>query len=377
MDSKTQSFCIFIGMSWNKGAISQQFQAIIEELVNRGHQVVVLMDHQKKNFVAPDSNPALYTWPSSRPTHLRDAWFLQKLIWKYQPQCMIGQFGSANLLLSLGWLNRIPCRISWFHSIHIASGINNLASYLNNKIVTIRKKVVFKMATHVVGVSKAACQFAHKIYDVPHQKISTMYNFLRDPIDNLDETDTPNKYLLTCASRLVPEKGQDTLIEALVHVKEIFPSITVEFLGSGYAMKQYKQLAYSLNVDDICIFLGQVDYPILLKKLKQSWISIFPSRADAMPFVAIESLGVGTPVIASNIGGLPEIITNGEEGYLIPPDNPEILSEKISIILSNENLRTKMSENARRKFIGSFSEKTILKDHASKIENFISESLYT
>lgn len=375
MNSASESFCIFIGMSWNRGAISQQFQTIAHELVNRGHQVVILMDHQKTNYESTASNPALYTWPSYRPTHFQDALFLQKLLWKYRPECIISQFGSENLFLLLGSLNGIPCRITWHHSILERPKDATFYDRLKSFYLFWRKKIILGLASKVVSVSDAASADVHQVFGVPRKKIVTIHNNIKDPLIDISIEKEPDRNRITCTSALIEAKGQETLLLAIPLIRENFPSVFVDFIGSGKSSDRYRELSFHLKIDGNCQFSGLLPYEEVLKKMKNSWITVFPTRSEAFGLVALESLAVGTPVVASDVGGLPEIIQDGVEGFLFPVGDHIILAEKICLLLSNAALRTKMGHNARKKYLLNFNLKEKSKLNAIRIENIIKSFL--
>ena len=77
-------------------------------------------------------------------------------------------------------------------------------------------------------------------------------------------------------------------------------------------------------------------------------IFVLPSYTEGLPTVLPEALYMGLPVVASNVGGIPEIINNGENGFLIDPGNSELLSEKLHMLISNEALRKQFSKNSRK-----------------------------
>lgn len=371
MEPDIKKFCIFISTSWNRGAISQQFRAIAQELAHRGHRVILIIDHQKKQNTMTATNPAVYTWNSYRPTGFRDAWFLQKLIWKFHPDCLISQFGSENIFLLLGFLNRIPCRITWYHSILEEPKEILFINRLFRKFFIWRKRLILNLASNVVSVSDAAGVDAEKVFQVSRKKIVTIYNSIKDPSSSFLSETKPDRNYVSCVSALTDAKGQETLIRAIPLICDKYPSIVVEFIGSGEMAQRYQELAKSLKVERNCIFSGTVSYEQVLEKMRGSWVTIFPTRSEAFGLVVIESLAVGTPVIASKTGGVPEIIQDGVEGFLFPVDDHNELAKKLLQLLSDENLRLEMAQNARKKFLAKFNLEKRSKLHATKIEDLI------
>lgn len=91
----------------------------------------------------------------------------------------------------------------------------------------------------------------------------------------------------------------------------------------------------------------------LKEKYKEADIFILPSTIEGFGMVFLEAMNYGLPVIGSNVGGIPEIIDDGKNGFLVDPENPKEIAEKIRIIFEDEALRNKISENAYKR-VGDF-----------------------
>ena len=86
----------------------------------RGHRVVFLIDGRKVDDEAHDANPAVYTWPSPRPTGTRDWLFMRQLVRRYRPDCLIANFGAVNTMTVVGWAMGVSARVVYYLSlIHI------------------------------------------------------------------------------------------------------------------------------------------------------------------------------------------------------------------------------------------------------------------
>jgi hypothetical protein len=103
----------FLSGTLNESAIGLHLRALGDELACRGHDVVILTDQRKTEREDHTSNPAIYVWPSLRPTHLPDALLLNRLIRVRRPDCLIAGFGSVNLMVSMGFLHRVPTRMAY------------------------------------------------------------------------------------------------------------------------------------------------------------------------------------------------------------------------------------------------------------------------
>ena len=98
------------------------------------------------------------------------------------------------------------------------------------------------------------------------------------------------------------------------------------------------------------VFRGFVDPQTVLREFAESAISVLPSLDEAFGYAAVESMSVGTPVVASRAGGLAEVIRDSVDGFLVEPGNPTELSSAIVRLLGDESLRNEMGKNARARF---------------------------
>jgi glycosyltransferase involved in cell wall biosynthesis len=367
--------CYFIATSIRSRPVPQHFRALGDHLAKRGHRVVILLDGKKRDLYNHAQNPSIYSWPSLRPVKLRDALFLKGLILKYKPDCLISNFGAVNVMLLVGFLMKVPCRVAWYRTLSTAIEQDYTGSRWRIQMLRLRKKLIYKTATHIATNSEAANKDIQSIFGVSKTKCRVFYNSILDPFQNEIHRHTiKSRDNLICVSRLNPTKGQDILIRAVAMLKHILPHLRVEFVGDGPSKAYYLKLVQDLGVEDKCIFIGSLDHETVLKKMASSIATVVPSRSEAFGHVNIESLAVGTPVIGSNVGGIVEIIRDGVDGFLVPPEDPTSLAEKISIIFRYPSLRKKFSENARNRFINKFERSNNIETQINWFESIVNSS---
>lgn len=171
-------------------------------------------------------------------------------------------------------------------------------------------------------------------FGIPAEKVEVLYNFIDRPKTVVENIETQN-YLLYYG-RLSPEKGIDVLLESL---KSMANAPILKIVGSGPEMEKLKAMAQSLGLEKSVELLGPKYGADLEKIILGAKAVIIPSIwAENMPFVLLESLALGKVVIASRTGGLPELITQGESGFLFENGNAQDLAEKI-LALDNYDLK--------------------------------------
>jgi D-inositol-3-phosphate glycosyltransferase len=109
--------------------------------------------------------------------------------------------------------------------------------------------------------------------------------------------------------------------------------------------------------------------------MAEASVTAVPSRDEAFGLVALESIAVGTPVVASRVGGLAEIVRDGIDGFLVPPDDPKALAEKLAVLLSNRELRDQIGRNARQRFLDTFEQSKVVQEQANWFERIVAEAV--
>ncbi|MDD5680060.1 MAG: glycosyltransferase [Candidatus Omnitrophica bacterium] len=158
--------------------------------------------------------------------------------------------------------------------------------------------------------------------------------------------------VLAVVGRLVPQKGHRYFLLAL---KELIRERKVKGLivGAGYLEGELKSLSRSLGLENRVLFTGlRTDVQGILGIVNAL---IVPSLREGLPIVALEAMAAGVPVVASEVGGLPEMITHEETGILVEPKNYPALKEAISKLLADGSLSSYIKENAKRKVYNEFS----------------------
>jgi len=350
-------FSFVIATSWGDSGVSLHFRALAAELIERGHAVALLVDGQRRDVEDPYGAPAVWTWPSRRPVRPADAWFLWRLIRVRRPQCLVANFGATNVMMCVGWLTRVPCRVAWYHTLSSAIDADWRGSRLRKKALRARKALVYRLATHVVANSRAAQADLSATFGVSEAKSTVFTNSIADwgpPDPGTRLTERP--YVL-CPGRLHESKGQDVLIRALALLKASGVRAQVVFAGDGPMRSGCVALARELGVEDLCAFRGAVPWRELLTMMAEAAVTVVPSRSEAFGFVNIESMSSGTPVVASAVGGIPEIVRDGSDGFLVPPGDAATLAQKLRILLEDPTLRMTMGRSARQRFLDSFEQK--------------------
>ncbi|HEX7709022.1 MAG TPA: glycosyltransferase [Thermoanaerobaculia bacterium] len=148
--------------------------------------------------------------------------------------------------------------------------------------------------------------------------------------------------LLVCVSVLRPGKGIDVLLQAAT----LMPESHILIVGDGAMRAEWERLAVALGLADRVRFAGHRSD--ISQWLAGGDILVHPSLADAFPTVLLEAMAAGLPVVASHVGGIPEIVVHGRTGLLVPPGNPDALAAAVRSLGTGPPASREMGTEGRR-----------------------------
>jgi len=167
----------------------------------------------------------------------------------------------------------------------------------------------------------------------------------------------PDHQMVLFVGRIQPIKGIDTLIRAIALVLERKPAlrdqISLSIVGGAddttpdSEMARLKALRAELSIEDLVLFLGSRDQDTLVDYYTAASVVVVPSFYESFGMVALEAMACGTPVIASDVGGLSLNIADGFNGYLVASGDVEELAYKITLLLTQDELRRQLGRQAR------------------------------
>ena len=149
-------------------------------------------------------------------------------------------------------------------------------------------------------------------------------------------------------SRITKQKGIMEFINAIPMISEKNKNIKILIGGSGDLLNEVNEVCFRIRREtnsDITLtgWIGQ-DLPTHLNELK---LLVLPTLEDSFPSIILESMACGTPVLTTNVGAIADIITDGENGFILPNNSPECIAKKVMEIIKNPNLK-ECSDNALR-----------------------------
>ncbi len=179
--------------------------------------------------------------------------------------------------------------------------------------------------------------------------------------DGLDVPSLPPEALprdkprLLCLGRLATEKGFDVALNAFASLTDGFPHLRLVIAGDGPVRAELERQAAALGLSDAVNFVGWVSPEKVPALLNSATVVVVPSRKEGFSLVALEAALMARPVVATRVGGLPEVVVHEKTGLLVEQEDTKALAEAITFLLDHPDMAAQMGQAARRRAEAVFS----------------------
>ncbi len=232
-------------------------------------------------------------------------------------------------------------------SIGFGARLNKSFDSAIRKVLVGADKVVVASKRVYEEAMKAGCPKKNLML-IPMFVDVEQFNPQIDPFYVRDKLGLKDDPIVFCVRHHVAEKGIEFLIRTVPIVAKSFPNIKFIIGGDGPLLERHKLLASELDVSENVIFTGSISRKELPYYYAACNVSAVPSIVEAFGLVTVEAMACGKPVIGSNVGGIPDVIVDGVNGFLVKPRDVEGLAEKIIFLLNNLELAEKMGRRGRQ-----------------------------
>ncbi len=216
---------------------------------------------------------------------------------------------------------------------------------LANRIVAVSEEVRRYTVTHIPFVKKNKMIVIHNGIDAD-TSLPPISDDLKAGFGL-----RPEDVVAGFAGRLEPEKGIDRLLEVWARLEKTQPNFRLVVFGDGSEAGRLRTLARDLGLRSV-VFAGfRPDMQRLYAMLD---VFVLPSLYEGLPLSLLEAMAAGCPVIATSVGGVPEAVDDGVQGYLVPPGDSDALLDRLAKLLSDKTGRIRMGRAARERVAGEF-----------------------
>ncbi len=175
-------------------------------------------------------------------------------------------------------------------------------------------------------------------------------------------------YRILTVARLVPKKGLPTVYRALALLRDRGIGFRHELIGDGDDRERVLGLIGELNLGDRCRWLGTLAHEQVLEHYRRSDVFVLGCEIapngdrDGIPNVLMEAMAMNLPVVATDVSAIPELVTDGETGLLVPPGNPALLGDAVARMLTDTDLRNRVIPVARERVIRDFDNRRLIRE---------------
>ena len=258
---------------------------------------------------------------------------------------------------------------------HIEKRHQKLKNYWFEKLAVKNAEAFIAPTTYAGNISK-------KLFGIKNKLVQTIHYGLE-----LNRFENPNpalfeKGLLLYIGTVIRKKGVFELPEIFKKVRLLFPEAKLVLIGGdssdvqtgSHSTWQMLQKEFDTNDLEKVTYLGKIPYQDIQNYIKQAHVCIFPSFAETLGMVTIESMALQKPVVNTNMGWAQELIADGETGFLVHPKNHTLYADKILELLADSNLCLTMGGNARKRVEAIFDIEKIAQQNILFYQSIIGQS---
>lgn len=266
----------------------------------------------------------------------------------------------------VGWLAKLLGKKVIWH-IHGEENLNNILG-----------KIAVTFSDEIIVVSNRLRDNYQNLFPKQRGKFTTVHNGIDLETNNADESVNSKESLslkqpfkIVTVGTLVQGKRQDLIIEAVAGLVKKGLNFQLNIVGEKphWHSDEYKNRLLNLvevyHLEEHVTFSGWVENPIPI--LRSSDVFVLPSDTEGLPLSIIEAMALGIPVIATDVGGVSELIEDGKTGFLIKPNCRDELIDALQKMRVDTCLRQTMVKNARGKFLQEFTKESFLKGVAGVV----------
>jgi len=261
-----------------------------------------------------------------------------------------------------GMVGRIAARILRLRAIFTAHGwaFTDGVSFFRRMISLPLERWVARYSQRIICVSEYDRELALQYRVGRSEQLVTIHNGIPDINENqclLEENSNKKRSVLKCVmvARFSSQKDYATLLHA---ASQVTVPVELHLAGQGELIASMRSLARELQIEDKTNFLGpRSDIPALLSS---NDVFVLTTNYEGFPISILEAMRAGLPVIATDVGGVGEAVIDSVTGYLVPRGDSKAVQERIEILAENPELRRKMGEAGRNRFLEHFTSQEMI-----------------
>lgn len=239
-----------------------------------------------------------------------------------------------------------------------------------NKKHNLLRKLMASFIQCYVSVSEDLHQWLIDTVGIPEKKALLIQNGINTEFFNVPKTKS-KQLRFTIVARISPVKDHQNLLNAFTLLKEQLPADKMpklDIVGDGEQRIQLEQYCNEQALDTVS-FLGARDD--IEQILSQTDIFVLSSIAEGIPMTILEAMSARTPIVATRVGGIPEVVEDSKEGFLVDKSNAAALAQGLLNYINHPELIAEHGENARAKVLNKFNEKHMVQAYLEQYKTLV------
>ncbi len=256
----------------------------------------------------------------------------------------------------LGFFAKMICKVKWVCFMHGTTSENlkvRFYNFIDNILQMAADRTVLvseAQRSRIFGGRNAGrVHVLHNSVDMDHPMPISLASY---PLLEAYELPAASR-IVVAVGRFSPEKGIDILLEAFSLLLRQMDSVHLFLVGDGQERPALEGQALRLGVAKNVHFVGYSQTPGDF--VAEADVLVLTSRSEGIPNAVLEAMAMGKPVVATKVGGVPEIIEDDVSGRLVPPGRPDLIASALAEVLADEPLRHRLGAGGRKKVMEAFS----------------------
>lgn len=336
------------------GGIGYFVYSLSKKLVEKGHEVTVVTRGSTKRTnrkVVDGINVFEATFFPAYPFHLSiHGFFVNSVLKALESDMSLVHFHSP---VTPAVHTKLPTIVTVHTTMkvdaryHESDNIYLFAEKWQSLTVSSRAELkLFRLAGKLTSVSGSVARELAE-YGIETENVTVIGNGVDEKLFTPAKTKRQDSYVLYTGV-LRARKGLFDLVECARLVSKEYPDTKFVILGKGPLLGPLKEYVRKMKIEKNVVFLGYVTREQLIETYQNASVHVVPSVYEGLPTVLLEAMASGLPVVATTVGGNADVISNGVNGFLVPPRSPGEMSKKIATLLDDASLRRKIGNAARK-----------------------------
>lgn len=300
-------------------------------------KVVTFRDHYSEENSEQVDTFVLPKWLPGKLSYFASVFALKRVLKQFKPDIF-----HAHYLSSYGFIGAMAN----YHPYYVSVWGRDIFKFplqgsLNRNIVdyTLKKADVICSTSHVMA--KETNKYTDKkVYITP-------FGVDLNKFKPTEKDKKGDRLTIGTVKALSDKYGIADLIQAFADIYKKVPNAELLIVGDGPQRAEYEKQTKSLGIDSVTTFTGRVPNDKVPEYINKMDLFAVPSTEDSESFgvAAVEAMACGVPVVVSNVGGLPEVVLEGETGFVVEKENPDQLAQALLTLMNDANLRRKLGQN--------------------------------